>query len=109
MTEVKMQDNSLAPLPQLRIVEVDLSTTEARAELNCSAGKIWDLLNRGELSGYYVGSQMRITRPSIDEYKIRNKYIPRKDLKGKGSMMAARKKTRNRAEAHSRAHGGCND
>ena len=87
-----------APLPQLRTVEVDLNTTEARAELNCSAGKIWDLLNRGELSGYYVGTQMRITRPSIDEYKIRNKYVPRKDLNGKGSLLAARKKTRNQAE-----------
>lgn len=77
---------------------VDPKMVEACRELNCSNPKGWDLLNKGELEGYYVGSQMRITRPSLDSYKIRHKYIPRKELKGKGSLTAARKKaSRSRA------------
>ena len=55
----------------------DLTTSEAWDELNCSNKKGWDLLNTGEIEGYYVGRTMRIIRESIAQYKKRNKYRPR--------------------------------
>ena len=56
----------------------DLTLTEAKTEIHCSNPKIFDLINKGELDAYYVGTQLRIKRPSIIEYKIRHAYIPRK-------------------------------
>ena len=56
----------------------DLTSTEVKAELNISNPKYFDLLNKGELEAYYAGTQLRVKRPSVIEYKIRHAYIPRK-------------------------------
>ena len=60
----------------------DLTSAQTKAELNCGDTKLWGLLNEKELDGYYMGNQIRITRPSVDSYKERHRYTPRADLKG---------------------------
>ena len=68
----------------------DLTSTEAWTVIHCSNKKGWDLLNKGELEGYYVGRTIRITRKSIDAYKLRHRYVQRKDLAGRGAVMSSR-------------------
>ena len=58
--------------------EGDLTSTETKKELNISNPKYFDLLNSGELSAYYVGTQIRVIRSSVIKYKVQHAYIPRK-------------------------------
>lgn len=73
-------------------IVADPTGPEVDAELNCSAKTRWSLLNKGELDGYYVGSKIRITRESVDEYKQRRRYIPRSAPQGKGALMESRRR-----------------
>lgn len=58
--------------------EGDFTSGEVKKELHISNPKYFDLLNKGELEAYYVGSQTRVKRQSLINYKIQNTYIPTK-------------------------------
>ena len=58
--------------------EGDLTSTETKKELHCSNPKFFDLLNTGKLEAYYIGTQLRVKRPSVIQYKVDHAYIPRK-------------------------------
>ena len=58
--------------------EGDLTSTQTKKELNIPNPKYFDLLNKGELSAYYVGTQIRVKRASVIRYKVQHAYIPRK-------------------------------
>ena len=73
-------------------IVTDPTSTQAKQEINCCDAKYWDLLNTGELEGYYVGRTLRVTRESIEAFKKRHRYTPRKDLKGRGAVMEKRKR-----------------
>ena len=55
----------------------DLTSSQTMAEINCGETKFWNLLNEKELDAYYVGKQIRVTRPSVEAYKARHRYTPR--------------------------------
>ena len=50
-------------------IVTDPTSTQAKQEINCCDAKYWDLLNTGELEGYYVGRTLRVTRESIEAFK----------------------------------------
>jgi len=52
---------------KIAVFKGDLTTTETKAELSCSNPKLWDLLNKGELEGYYLGSQLKLELPDLTE------------------------------------------
>lgn len=56
----------------------DPKLREVAQELNCSNSTLYSLLNSGELEGYYIGTQLRVRRHSLDLYKVRNAYEPGK-------------------------------
>ena len=56
----------------------DLTSTETKKELHISNPKFFDLLNTGKLDAYYVGTQLRVKRASVIQYKVDHAYIPRK-------------------------------
>ena len=51
--------------------EPDLSPETAAREMGVSRTTIYELLTRGELQSYHVGRSRRITRTSLDDYKVR--------------------------------------
>ena len=70
----------------------DLTSNEVMEDLNCGPHKFWDLLNSGELEGYYVGRNVRVFRYSHEAYKERNRYVPRAKMGAAvGAMLKARK------------------
>ena len=56
----------------------DLTSSETKMELSISNPKYFDLLNKGELHAYYVGTQIRVLRSSVVKYKVQHAFIPRK-------------------------------
>jgi len=56
----------------------DLTASEVKRELHCSNPKFFDLLNTGKLEAYYLGTQIRVKRSSVLQYKVDHAYIPRK-------------------------------
>lgn len=60
----------------------DATTSETRQELNCGPRKVLQLLSSGELEGYYLGPQIRVTRESIRAYKKRNRYVDQPGRRG---------------------------
>lgn len=61
----------------------DLTATEVKLELHCANSTFWSLLNQKEIEAYYVGNQLRIPRESLEEFKKRNKFVPKKSRASK--------------------------
>ena len=54
----------------------DYTVKELTEELRCSRSTVWRLLNKGEITGYSIGTRMNITRDSVDAYKERHRFRP---------------------------------
>jgi excisionase family DNA binding protein len=55
----------------------DLTIPEAADELRAGKTLVYDLINAGELESYRVGARLRrITRDSLDAYKLRHRIEP---------------------------------
>jgi excisionase family DNA binding protein len=63
----------VVPTPSIKS---DLTVTEACAEMRVARSTVWRLLARGEISGYSVGTHMKLDRASVDAFKDRNRYQP---------------------------------
>ncbi|MEJ1298271.1 MAG: helix-turn-helix domain-containing protein [Candidatus Sedimenticola sp. (ex Thyasira tokunagai)] len=63
--------------PQKSRYETDSTSRQTMDELQIGNTKLWDLINKGELSVYKVGRTIRVTRESIDSFKKRHYLSPK--------------------------------
>lgn len=61
------------PPPECAKGVADATIREAAAELRCAPSTIWRLIHRSEIEAYKTGARVKITRPSIDALKVRNR------------------------------------
>jgi excisionase family DNA binding protein len=54
-----------------------LTMTAARKVLGCSRSKLYDLIGRGEITAWRVGTGVRISSASIEAYRERHRVKPK--------------------------------
>jgi|GEM_PF-6214299 len=54
----------------------DMTVAQVAEEMSCSIRKVWDMVLKGDLVSYRVGSARRIRRDSLDQFKLDHVATP---------------------------------
>jgi excisionase family DNA binding protein len=52
-----------------------ISYSDAQKYAGLGRTKLWELVSAGEVEAAKIGRAVRISRPSLDEYMKRNRYV----------------------------------
>ena len=70
-------------------VDTSLSVEHTAEVLDCALKTVRNLLNRGELEGFYLGRTMRVFKYSITNYQIDHRIITHAERRKRRGVQSA--------------------